>query len=89
MPGPFNICDGLAFENSVVHVEFQKGNPLHRRAACLIPEKHDSTHQERLEVSRVTQANLTIILTACNCSRFASHKFPFALIFTGTWHCCV
>jgi len=42
MPSPFsnNICDGLAFENSMMHIDFQ-GSQLHRRVAHLIPDKHE------------------------------------------------
>jgi len=42
MPGPFNIYDSLAFENSMVCLEFQ-GSPLYRRAARLILERN-TTH---------------------------------------------
>jgi len=41
MPTPFNICDDLAFDNSIVHIEYQEGNRLHRRVARLILEKHE------------------------------------------------
>ena len=30
------ICDGVAFDNSIVHIEFQKGSRLHHRASRLI-----------------------------------------------------
>ena len=35
-----NICAVLAFENSMVHIEFQAGR-LHRRTTRLIPDKHE------------------------------------------------
>jgi len=42
MPIPFssNICALLAFENSLVHIEFY-GSRLHRRVARLIPGEHE------------------------------------------------
>jgi len=42
MPCPFsnNICDGIAFENSMVHIDFQ-GSWLHRKVARLIPDEHE------------------------------------------------
>ena len=43
MPSPFNVCDCLAFENSMVHIEFQD-SWLHGKAARLIPEKHEHIH---------------------------------------------
>jgi len=45
MPSPFNnsICALVAFENSMVHIEFQ-GSRLHGRAARLITDKHECIH---------------------------------------------
>jgi len=39
MPSPFKICDGLTFDNSIVHTAFQQGSWLYHRGAYLIPEK--------------------------------------------------
>jgi len=53
MPSPFNnkICAVLVSKSSVVHTEFQ-GSQLHRRAARLIPNKHEYTLFELLSVIR-------------------------------------
>ena len=52
MPSPFenNICAFLAFENSMVHIEFQ-GSQLHCRAAHLIPDEHECLHFAQLRTS--------------------------------------
>jgi len=52
MPSPFNniICDVLAFENNIVHIEF-KGSRLHRRAARLISAKHECMHFAQLRAA--------------------------------------
>jgi len=52
MPSPFdnNICAFLAFEKSMVHIEFQ-GSRLHRRAARLIPDEHECIHFAQLRAS--------------------------------------
>jgi len=87
MPSPFNICDSLALEKSMVHIEFQNGSRLHHKVARLrIQEKHERMHQEQLHVTSVTRAHDTIILTdtKCNRSRFASLRFLFVLFLDGT-----
>jgi len=45
IPSPFssNICVVLAFENSMVHMEFQ-GSRLHRRVTRLIPDEYECIH---------------------------------------------
>jgi len=52
MPSPLdnNSCAFLAFENSMVHIEFQ-GRRLHRRATRLIPDEHECIHFAQLRVS--------------------------------------
>jgi len=85
MPSLFKIYDSLAFDKSMVHIEFQKGSRLHLREVRLIPEKHERIHQERLQVNSITSAHPTIILTdtECNRLRLMSLKFPFALFLAG------
>jgi len=67
-----------------MHIEFQEGRRLHRRAAGLNLKKHERIHQERLQVNSVTRAHHMIFLTACKRSRLASLKFPFALFLAAT-----
>ena len=52
VPSPFdnNICAVLAFENTMVHIEFE-GNRLHRRAARLIPDKGECIHFAELHAA--------------------------------------
>jgi len=49
MPSPFssNISALLAFENSLVHIEFY-GSRRHRRVARLIPDEHECIHFAQL-----------------------------------------
>jgi len=49
MPSPFsnNICAVLAFENSMVHIEFQSSWLL-SRAACLLPNEQECMHFAQL-----------------------------------------
>jgi len=66
MPSPFdnNICAFLAFEKSMVHIEFPVSR-LHRKAARLIPDEHESIHFAQLRASwNTTMAfcNLTSFL---------------------------
>jgi len=66
MPSPFdnNICAFLAFENSMVLIEFQ-GSRLHRRAARLIPDEHVCIHLAQLRAvwnTAVAFCNLTSFL---------------------------
>ena len=71
MPSPFdsNICAFLAFENSMVHIEFH-GSRLHRRAARLIPDEHECVHFAQLRGSwntAMASCNLTSFLQ-CGCT---------------------
>jgi len=52
VPSPFdnNIRAVLAFENSMVHIGFQDSR-LHRKAACLIPDKHECIHFAQLHTA--------------------------------------
>jgi len=63
MPSPFNnnICAVLAFESSVVHIEFQ-GNRLHRRACRQVPKNHECMHFEWLSVIRRAFCSVTVHL---------------------------
>jgi len=66
MPSLFNsnICAVLAFENSTVHIEYQ-GSRLHRRAARLLPDKHECIHFAQLHATWDTAmafCNWTIFL---------------------------
>jgi len=36
-----DIYDNFVFDNSIVHIEVQKGSRLHRRVAHLIPENYE------------------------------------------------
>jgi len=56
MQSHFNICDGLAFDNSIVRIEFKECSRLRHRAARLILDKHEHIHQDRLQVNSVTRA---------------------------------
>ena len=52
IPNPFdnNICAVLAFETSMVYIEF-KVSRLHPRASRLIPYKHECIHVAQLHIA--------------------------------------
>jgi len=78
MPSPFNnnICGVVAFESSVVHVEFQ-GNRLHRRAARPLPNKHECVHFEWLSVIRRAFCNVAVHL---NDTHFSTVLPPYSSV---------
>jgi len=65
MPSPFdnNICAFLAFENSMVHIEFQ-GSRLHCRVTHLIQDEHECMHFAQL------RALWNTAMTFCNLTNF-------------------
>jgi len=71
----------------MVHIEFQKGNQLHRRAAHLILEKHKRIHQERLQLNSVTRAHHATyndwmqVATFCGLRHWNFHLLSFWLTF--------
>ena len=70
MPIPFdnNICTFFAFENSMVHIEFQ-GRRLHRRAARLISDKHECIHFAQLRASWNTAVAFCNLTSFLQCGR--------------------
>jgi len=69
MPSHFNnnICAVLPFESTMVHIEFQ-GSRLQRRAARLIPDKHECIHLAQLHAAWDTAmafCNSTSSLECC------------------------
>jgi len=58
----------LAFENSMVHIEFQ-GSRLHRRAARLIPDEHEYIHFAQLRASWNTAMAFCDLTSFLQCGR--------------------